>query len=209
MNEGSREEHDIAPIREDGPDRDGGEADQEIEERVDPAPDGGLRTHTVRLELSDEPGQLLTALEPIAGNGGNLISVLHERRKLTPRGRVPVEIDLECPPERLEPMLNDLREAGVTVISANETTYDEAVTFLLVGHLIDTDLSDTLGRIEEATAATVDDVSLTAPEGTERASSARIRMGARAGRGEAALATVRAVADEKGLDVIEPLSGGR
>ncbi len=186
-----------------------GSCEGEAETEPDAASDGGLRTHTVRLELSDEPGQLLTALEPIAANGGNLISVLHERRKLTPRGRVPVEIDLECPPDRLDAMLADLRATGVTVISADETAYDEAVTFLLVGHLIDTDLSDTIGRIEEATAATVNDVSLSAPEGTEQPSSARVRMAARTGRGAAALATVRAVAEEKDIDVIEPLAGGR
>lgn len=41
-------------------------------------------THTVRLELVDEPGQLLAALHPIADNGGNLLSIYHERGNKTP-----------------------------------------------------------------------------------------------------------------------------
>ncbi|MFY4816535.1 amino acid-binding protein, partial [Haloarcula sp. AONF1] len=58
------------------------------------SPDGGHAaaapsTHTVRLELVDEPGQLLAALHPIADNGGNLLSIYHERGNKTPRGRIP------------------------------------------------------------------------------------------------------------------------
>ena len=57
----------------------------------DARPDGGGRdrTYTIRLELVDEPGELLRALEPIAARGGNLLSIFHERGSLTPRGRIP------------------------------------------------------------------------------------------------------------------------
>jgi hypothetical protein len=72
---------------------------QETETETETETDGGERTqaHTVRLELVDEPGQLLAALGPIAENGGNLLSIFHERGNITPRGRIPVEVDLECP----------------------------------------------------------------------------------------------------------------
>ena len=50
-----------------------------------------VRSYTVRLELVDEPGELLGALEPIADNGGNLLSIFHERGNVTPRGHIPVE----------------------------------------------------------------------------------------------------------------------
>jgi len=80
------------------------------------------------------------------------------------------------------------------------------VTLLLFGHLIDTDLSDTLSRIEACESASVADVSLAAPQGTE-VSSARLRLEARAGETETALAAVRELAAEKNLRLVEPLTG--
>ena len=184
---------------------DGPDADQPADT------DGGQvaspSTHTVRLELADEPGELLRALRPIADNGGNLLSIYHERGNITPRGRIPVEIDLEAPDDRFEIIVDALRDAGVNVIQAGTERYSEELTVVLVGHLIDTDLSDTLRRIEDCEASSVADVSLSAPEGTERASSARLRLATRAGETERALQTIREVSDEKGFDVVEPLVG--
>ena len=179
---------------------------------TDPSPDGGHAsttpsTHTVRLELVDEPGQLLAALQPIADNGGNLLSIYHERGNKTPRGRIPVEVDFEATQERFEGIVEALRSEGVNVMQAGTERYAEEVTLLLFGHLIDTDLSDTLSRIEACASASVADVSLAAPQGTEEASSARLRLEARAGETEAALAAVRELAEEKELRVVEPLTG--
>jgi ACT domain-containing protein len=178
----------------------------------DATPDGGHAaaapsTHTVRLELVDEPGQLLAALHPIADNGGNLLSIYHERGNKTPRGRIPVEVDFEATPEHFEDIVEALRNEGVNVMQAGTERYAEEVTLLLFGHLIDTDLSDTLSRIEACASASVADVSLAAPQGTEEVSSARLRLEARAGETEAALAAVRELANEKELRLVEPLTG--
>jgi len=178
----------------------------------DASPDGGHAsaapsTHTVRLELVDEPGQLLAALHPIADNGGNLLSIYHERGNKTPRGRIPVEVDFEASQERFEGIVEALRSEGVNVMQAGTERYAEEVTLLLFGHIIDTDLSDTLSRIEACASASVADVSLAAPQGTEDVSSARLRLEARAGETEAALAAVRELAEEKDLRLVEPLTG--
>ena len=167
-----------------------------------------VRAYTVRLELVDEPGALLDALEPIADSGGNLLSIFHERGNLTPRGHIPVEVDLEATPERFEGIVDALRAAGINVIQAGAERYSEAMTVVLTGHLINTDLSDTVSRIQEATNATVTDLSLSAPEGTEDASSARIRLATEQDAAQGVLNTVREVADEKDLRVIEPLGPG-
>jgi len=170
---------------------------------------GSGRAYTIRLELADEPGELLNALRPIAEAGGNLLSIYHERGNLTPRGRIPVEVDVECAPGRFDGVVEALREAGVNVVQAGEERYGEEVTVVLVGHLIDTDLSDTLKRFEECASASVVDVSLSAPQGTDDVSSARLRLAAEAERVSSALATVREIATEKELLVIEPqLDGG-
>lgn len=161
-----------------------------------------VRAHTVRLELTDEPGELLNALRPIAENGGNLLSIYHERGNLTPRGRIPVEVDLECPPERFSGIVEALREAGINVIQAGEERYAEELSVILVGPLIETDLSDTLRWFEECANLSVLDFSLSAPE--DDRSSARLRLAAEADGVADALAKVRELADEKGLLAIEP-----
>jgi ACT domain-containing protein len=77
-----------------------------------------------------------------------------------------------------------------------------------VGHLVETDLSDTLSRIEHCGSASVADVSLTAPDGTDEVSAARIRLVAHAEGTDRALETVREVAAEKELRLVEPLTAG-
>lgn len=169
-------------------------------------PSEAVSAYTVRLELVDEPGELLRALEPIANNGGNLLSIFHERGSLTPRGHIPVEVDLETTPERFETIVSALREAGVNVIQAGAERYGEELSVVLVGDLVETDLSDTLSRLECASAS-VADVALSAPDGTGEPSSARLRLATQAGERDHALDTVREIADEKDLLLVEPLAG--
>ncbi|WP_254839659.1 amino acid-binding protein [Natronomonas marina] len=166
------------------------------------------RSYTVRLELVDEPGELLRALEPIADNGGNLLSIFHERGNVTPRGHIPVEVDLEATQTQFDVIVDALREAGVNVIQAGAERYSEELTVVLVGDLVETDLSDTLRRVQDCGGVSVADVSLSAPAGTGGPSSARLRLVASEGRTAEALSAVREVADGKGLRVVEPLTEG-
>ncbi|MGM0605042.1 MAG: amino acid-binding protein [Halobacteriota archaeon] len=165
-----------------------------------------VQTHTVRLELVDEPGELLRALEPISENGGNLMSIYHERGNLTPRGHIPVEVDFSCTAHRFETIVDALRDAGVNVMQAGTERYDEELTVLLVGHIVDTDLSDTLQRIEACANASLDDLSLSGTNGTDEPSSALLRLAARSGATADVLGTLRTIADEKDLHLIEPLT---
>lgn len=166
---------------------------------------GGARAHTVRLELDDEPGELLRALEPIADHGGNLLSIFHERGSVTPRGRIPVEIDVECAPSRLERITSALRDEGINVIRAGTEAYGEEVSVLLSGSRLEADLSATIERIESETPGSVVDLSLTGATTTDQVSSGRFRLAIEAGRTAETLAAVRAVADQMDLRVVEPL----
>lgn len=186
-------------------------SETEIDATEEAAVDGGeerRQAHTVRLELVDEPGELLNALRPIADNGGNLLSVFHERGSLTPRGHIPVEVDFECTPRQFEVIVDALRDAGVNITQAGTERYGEEVSVLLVGHLVETDLSDTLSRIEACASASVVDFSLTDEEGVDDVSSARMRLATREGSVGDTLACVRDVAADKELQVVEPLAGG-
>jgi ACT domain-containing protein len=167
---------------------------------------GEVQTHTVRLELVDEPGELLRALQPISEGGGNLLSIYHERGNLTPRGHIPVEVDISCAPHRFETIVESLREAGVNVVQAGSERYDEELILLLVGHLVDTDLSDTLREIESCANASLTDFSLSAPRGRDETSSARLRLKTRSGTNGDALVKLREIAEDKALHVIEPLT---
>jgi ACT domain-containing protein len=167
-----------------------------------------VHAYTIRLELVDEPGELLRALEPIANNGGNLLSIFHERGNLTPRGHIPVEVDMEATPERFDDIVDALRDAGVNVIQAGAERYSEELTLLLVGNLVQTDLSNTLSRIQDGTDASVTDVALSAPQGTDNGASARLRLATQSGETAAVLDTIREVAAEKDLRVVEPLTTG-
>lgn len=167
-----------------------------------------VHAYTIRLELVDEPGELLRALHPIADNGGNLLSIFHERGNLTPRGHIPVEVDLEATPERFETIVDALKSADFNIIQAGADRYGEALTVVLSGHLVNTDLSDTLSRIQEASGATVTDFSLSAPEGADDISSARIRLATESDAVDTVLGEVRTIAAEKGLSVVEPLTTG-
>ena len=166
--------------------------------------DGRTRAHTIRLELVDEPGELLNALKPIADHGGNLLSIHHERGSMTPRGRIPVTVDVECIPERFEDIVGALRDAGVTVTQAGAERYSESITLVLVGHLVESGLSDTLERLEDCPNATVLDVSIAAPRDRDDVSGARVRLAVDRDALEETLAAVRELANEKDLRVIEP-----
>ncbi|MFC4550461.1 MULTISPECIES: amino acid-binding protein [Halorussus] len=170
--------------------------------------ESNFQAYTLRLELVDEPGELLRSLRPIAENGGNLLSIFHERGNVTPRGHIPVEVDIEAAPDQFEKIVESLRDAGIKVIQAGTERYSEELTIILSGHLIDTDLSDTISQIQATRNATVTDVSLAAPEGSTNTSSARLQLAAETDSTEQVLDAVRTIADEKNLRVIEPLTSG-
>jgi len=166
------------------------------------------RPYTVRLELVDRPGELLRALAPIADNGGNLLSIFHERGNVTPRGHIPVEVDLEATPPQFDAIVDGLRTEGIEVTQAGAERYSEEVSVILVGHLVETDLSNTLTAIQKSTGASVQDFSLSAPEGTDGESSARLRLAIQSGRMGDVLEEIRGIAAEKDLRIVEPLTGG-
>ncbi len=168
---------------------------------------GHTQSHTVRLELDDEPGELLRALEPIAEQGGNLLSIFHERGSVTPRGRIPVEIDLESAPRQFDRIIEALREKGINVIRAGTRRYDEEISIVLIGHLIDEDLSDTIEGIEATSPASVVDLSLAGETNSDQVTSGRFRLATETGRVSETIAAVRELAAEKDLRVVEPLVG--
>jgi len=156
------------------------------------------------LELQDIPGQLLLALQPLKDNKANIISVVHHRERKTPRGMIPVRFVVEMDRSKIDIVKEHLKNSGITVVRAGEDRFIEAVSVVLVGHVLDSDLGDTVKRIDSTGFAEVMDLSLTMP-GVDEPSSAYLKIRA-TGKAEIqkALTILRDVGLEKKLLVIEP-----
>ena len=157
------------------------------------------------LELQDIPGQLLLAMQPLSDNKANIISVVHHRDRKTPRGMIPVRFVVEMDRSKIETVQARLKESGISVVRAGEDRFIEAVSVVLVGHVLDSDLGDTIKRIDSTGFAEVMDLSLTMP-GVNEPSSAYLKIRA-TGKAEIqkALTILRSVGKEKKLLVIEPI----
>jgi len=124
----------------------------------------------MRLELKDVPGTLLRALEPISEHGGNIISVLHLRGN---GDLVPVEIIFRIADESMLNLITgalEERNIHVSKINVDGRRYYEKKThrFIFIGHVIDTDIRDTIDRINKI--GVVSDLEVVMPDPDEKSS---------------------------------------
>ena len=102
-----------------------------INQRLEEAGEDFMRVK-LTLALVDRPGVLLKALEQIALNGGNIISIIHRRDRIT-SGYVPVSINVEFPDSAsLERAKKGIESSGIPVIEA-EALEKTITTMILVG----------------------------------------------------------------------------
>ncbi|MDN7023371.1 amino acid-binding protein [Methanoculleus sp. FWC-SCC1] len=159
----------------------------------------------MKLEMKDTPGQLVAALKPISAVGGNIIAVIHQRDTLSTAETLDVQIVLELPEGRLETLLGLLKEQGVSVVRIGEQRLLHQRSLILIGHLMHTDLSDTVDRIDQTGFAEVTEISLVMPAINEP-SSARITVrSVDLADMHRALDILRSVAGQKQILMIEPL----
>ena len=87
------------------------------------------------IALADRPGQLIKALEPIAKNGGNIISIIHEREEPSV-GFVPVSLVVDFPSKlNLKKTLDDLKRLGIGIIRSEEIIDTKCITVILIGRI--------------------------------------------------------------------------
>ncbi|ABO36002.1 amino acid-binding ACT domain protein [Methanococcus maripaludis C5] len=126
------------------------------------------------LELKDSPGELLKALQPISSAGANIFSVIHMRENKTQDGRVPVKVVIEKLNDNLlNSIIENLEKLDVIVAKINEKMKKTNLEVVVVGHIVDTDVLDTIDRINEI--GVVVDLDLTMPDPIAE-SSARMRI---------------------------------
>ena len=161
---------------------------------------------SIVVELKDQPGQLLRALEPISRYGGNILGILHQREKMTPLKVIPVEISIKIDENRVDDMISAIKENGVNVRSYNEIRLVATTSALLVGHIIHTDLSDTIRKIDKTGYAEVIDMHINMPQLNEP-STAMITISATGKEKlQDAMKLLNDVCRDKDILVIEPLN---
>ncbi len=159
----------------------------------------------MKLEMKDLPGQLVTALQPISEVGGNIIAVIHHRDPRSDGQTISVQIVVEISEPRLNELITLFRDRGVKIlrIGKDRLLYKQSV--IIIGHLMHTNISDTVDRIDCTGYAEVTELDMVMPAINER-SSARLSIKAVSKPDmENALDILHEVAREKNLLIIEPI----
>ncbi len=161
---------------------------------------------TLIVELEDKPGQLVRVLEPLSKLGGNVVGIVHQRGKKTPLNRVPVEISLKIDERKVEKLVDTLTSLGIVVRSVNEVRLTATTSLLLIGHIIHTDLSDTVNRIDSSGYAEIVELHISMPHLNEP-STAMLTISA-VGKEKLmeAVDELRRICREKGIMVVEPVN---
>ena len=120
----------------------------------------------MQLDLKDVPGSLIRVIEPISSHGGNILSVLHSRMG---KKRVRVRIVFKISDLRmLELVNNSLKQNSIrtTSIDIEGRKYysRKVIDCLLVGHVVDMDMQDTIDRINKFGLVLDIDVVMPSPE---------------------------------------------
>ena len=155
------------------------------------------------MELEDVPGQLLQALEPVARFGGNIQSVMHQRERKTPLGRVPVMLIFEVSERSmLKRIFAAIRETGVRITQVGEQEGAVRTTVIMIGHIVHADIRNIIDRLSAIKGVMVSDLDLSVgPRGQE--SSARMTIGAEnEEQSNLAVSKLREMADRKRILLI-------
>ncbi len=160
---------------------------------------------TIVVELKDQPGQLLKALEPISKLGGNIVSVYHQRDKITPLNRIPVEITIKIDERKAKDLIEAIKKNGVIVRSYNEVRLTATTSLLLIGHIIHTDLGDTINRIDSTGFAEVVEMHISMPRLNEPSTAMVTISATNEDMLRKAIDILRKTCMEKDITVIEPL----
>ena len=101
----------------------------------------------LEVNLPDVPGSLIELIKPISENGANIYGILHHHDKKI-NNTIPVEITFELNDKILEFSMQkikaDLIKKHIEIIRISIDSKYKTFTFILSGHVFDTDITDTL-----------------------------------------------------------------
>ena len=100
--------------------------------------------------LPDIPGSLIALIKPISENGGNIYGILHHHDKKIDN-MIPVEISFELNQEILDSSINQIKKSlnqqHIEIINISIDSKHKVFTFILSGHVFDTDITDTINLL--------------------------------------------------------------
>jgi len=164
---------------------------------------------SMKLEIRDSPGHLVAALSPISDIGGNIKTVIHEHDQENEEDSLSVEVVIEIPQERLENLITLFKERGIHVLKIGQERFSYRLSVILIGHLVHTDLADTIDQIDGTGYAEITHMNMAMPAIEERSSAQLMIRSVTRQDMEHALEILRKVAEKKGFLLIEPLEETR
>jgi len=113
----------------------------------------------LEVKLPDVPGSLIELIKPISQNGGNVHGVLHHHdRKI--ENMIPVDIWFEIKEELIENLLgkikDELTKKNIEITKISVGSKNKTYSFILTGHVFDTDITDTIKRLDSRSIKVLD-----------------------------------------------------
>lgn len=153
------------------------------------------------LEILDVPGQLVSILNPIGELGANVVTIVHKREIRAEEEKAAIEIALEGERENLQAVVDKFKEMGVSLIEVDDSVKKEKLSTILYGHIIDSDLRDTVDKINAVDGLVVSDLQLKLDG--ELKSTALITIELDLGKRDIAYNKIMEIAKEKDFLVID------
>ncbi len=104
----------------------------------------------LEVELPDSPGNLVELIKPISNNFGNIYGILHHHDKKL-NNMIPVSVSFELSEEirdaSLKKIKKELEEKNIKVDSVTLGEEKRYLTVILMGHVFDSDIVDTIKRL--------------------------------------------------------------
>ncbi|MFX1447551.1 MAG: hypothetical protein ACFFCG_05385 [Promethearchaeota archaeon] len=105
----------------------------------------------LEVKLPDIPGSLIELIKPVSKYGGNIHGVLHHHDKKI-NNMIPVDIWFELSEEAIDLSLKNIKkeliEKNIQIIKISVDSKYKIMTFILTGHVFDTDIADTIKRLD-------------------------------------------------------------
>ncbi|MHA1508427.1 MAG: hypothetical protein ACTSO6_06975 [Promethearchaeota archaeon] len=105
----------------------------------------------LEVKLPDIPGSLVELIKPVSQNGGNIHGILHHHDKKV-NNMIPVDIWFELNEELIEISLENIKkeliEKNIQLIKISVGSKNKILTFILTGHVFDTDITNTIKRLD-------------------------------------------------------------
>jgi ACT domain-containing protein len=153
------------------------------------------------LEILDVPGQLVSILNPIGELGANVVTIVHKREIKAEEGKAAIEIALEGERENLQAVIDKFKDMGVPLLEVDDAIKKEKLSTILYGHIIDSDLRDTVDKINAVDGLVVSDLQLKLDG--ELKSTALLTIELDLGKRDIAYNKIMEIAEEKDFLVID------